>query len=178
METRLLLFALMIFPAAVTGSAAASIGNAGKLETSIDQLRYVAGEWSVATEELTADGAIARTLEGSYTFDWVIPDRVLSGRSEIPEVNRVSAVLFYVNETQEKIEMVSVGADGRLWVMSGKLGEETRYTEPFATQDGGTAQLRFTRYNVRADTFESKMEYSEDGGKSWMPGNHQTFIRR
>lgn len=175
MQIRLHPLVLTILLAATTESA---IGDSGSLDASIDQLRHVVGEWSVTTEELNPDGSIARTLEGTYGFDWAIPDRVLTGRSEIPEVNRVSALLFYVNETEDKIEMVSVGADGRLWVMSGELGKETRYTKPFPTQDGGTAQLRFTRYNVNHNAFESKMEYSDDGGRTWMPANHQTFTRK
>jgi hypothetical protein len=72
--------------------------------------------------------------------------------------------------------MVSVGRDGMLWTMSGPLGGETRTTQEFTTATG-TAQLRFTRYNVADDSFESRMEYTEDGGKSWKPGNHQVFRR-
>jgi len=37
--------------------------------------------------------------------------------------------------------------------------------------------MRFTRYNVANDKFESRMEYTDDGGKSWKPGNHQSFRR-
>jgi hypothetical protein len=38
-------------------------------------------------------------------------------------------------------------------------------------------QLRFTRFNVTDDRFESRMEVSTDGGSSWRPGNHQVFKR-
>ncbi len=37
--------------------------------------------------------------------------------------------------------------------------------------------LRFTRFNVAADSFESRMEYTDDDGETWKPGNHQTFHR-
>ncbi|NNE59391.1 MAG: hypothetical protein HKN35_00680, partial [Woeseia sp.] len=86
--------------------------------------------------------------------------------------------LFYVNEGEKKVEMVSVGHDGKLWIMSGLLGEETRYTQEFEQPDGNKAQLRFTRYNVAPARFESRMEYTTDGGASWLPGNHQVFTRR
>jgi hypothetical protein len=72
--------------------------------------------------------------------------------------------------------MVSVGGDGRLWIMTGPLGGETRTTEEFNTA-GGTGQRRFARYNVTGDAFESRIEYSDDGGATWKPGNHQTFLR-
>ena len=39
-------------------------------------------------------------------------------------------------------------------------------------------RLRFTRYNVTPDRFESRMDYSTDGGATWTQGNHQVFVRR
>ena len=148
------------------------------LETSVNELRQVIGEWAVVTEDINPDGSVARRVDGTYTFEWVIPDRVIAGRAEVPEVNQVSAILFYVNESKGHIEMVSVAADGQLWIMTGALGGDTRYTQELPTQDGGTGQLRFTRYNVGVDSFESKMEYTTDGGKTWLPGNHQVFTRK
>lgn len=147
------------------------------LQHSVEQLRSSIGRWDVTTEFLNTDGTAAKTVSGTYEFSWVIPDRVVSGKSEIPELKQVSAILFYVNEAKQFIEMVSVGADGNLWVMTGELGGEVRTTKEFKTASGGTGQLRFTRYNVLADSFESKMEYTEDGGESWLPGNHQVFRR-
>lgn len=73
--------------------------------------------------------------------------------------------------------MVSVAEDGRLWIMTGKLGSDTRYSQTYATEDGGAGQLRFTRYNVAENSFESKMEYTNDDGETWILGNHQVFRR-
>jgi hypothetical protein len=148
------------------------------LQASVQQLRDSVGAWDVTTEFLNEDGSVARSVEGSYEFEWVIEDRVLSGHNEIPEMDMRSGILFYIDEGEAQVEMVSVGKDGRLWIMSGPLGEETRYTQPFESQSGGEAQLRFTRYNVQEETFESRMEYTEDGGETWHPGNHQTFHKR
>jgi hypothetical protein len=75
------------------------------------------------------------------------------------------------------VEMVSVGADGHLWVMSGPLVGETRTTPVTPTADGRKMQLRFTRFNVQPNHFESRREVSLDGGESWKPGNHQRFVR-
>lgn len=148
-----------------------------EMQHSVEQLRAAIGRWDTTTEFLNPDGSVARSVEGSYAFDWVVPDRVVSGRSEIPELGQSSGILFYVNEAKQIIEMVSVGGDGRLWVMTGPLGGETRMTSEYATADGGTGQLRFTRFNVTADRFESRMEYTRDGGATWLPGNHQVFRR-
>lgn len=143
----------------------------------IEQLRHAHGSWSVTTEFLNADGSIAKPVQGTYRFEWVVPERVLSGLSEIPELKQKSALLFYANEKKQTIEMVSVGADGILWVMSGAADGETRSTPPVRGADGKETQLRFTRFNVKPDSFESRMEYTTDGGKTWLPGNHQVFRR-
>ncbi|MEZ5460373.1 hypothetical protein [Dokdonella sp.] len=147
------------------------------LQKSVEQLRESIGLWDVVTENLAEDGSVANTMKGTYRFSWVVPDRVVSGRMDIPEKNQAAGILFYVNERKALIEMVSVGADGNLWIMSGPLGGEVRTTPEFETRDGGTGQLRFTRFNVGEDRFESRMEYSKDGGKTWTPGNHQIFRR-
>jgi len=147
------------------------------LAASVQELRNSAGTWEVVTEFLAEDGSVANTAKGNYQFDWVIEDRVLQGSNSIPSLNMKSGILFYVSEERSVIEMVSVGKDGKLWIMTGPLGGDTRTTQPFATQDGGEAQLRFTRYNVTERSFESRMEYTEDGGESWKPGNHQVFTR-
>jgi hypothetical protein len=169
-------FALtVLLSLAAIGTAYANEDDA--MQRSVEQLRASIGHWKVVTEFLNEDGSIAKSVEGAYRFEWVVPERVVSGRSDIPEMKQTTAILFYVNEQKRLIEMVSVAADGRLWVMSGPLGGEVRTTPEYTTREGGTGQLRFTRFNVAEDSFESRMEYSEDSGKTWKPGNHQTFRR-
>lgn len=173
---RTLLFAAALV-APVVAASAQTPADPTAMERSVDQLRTSVGRWAVTTEFLKEDGSVARSVEGTYKFEWVVPDRVVSGKSAIPALKQTSGILFFINEQQGLIEMVSVGADGRLWEMTGPLGGEVRTTPPFQTADGGTSQLRFTRYNVSADAFESKMEYTVDGGQTWLPGNHQQFRR-
>lgn len=169
---------LMLLPSAghLTGFNQ-SVPQHPKISRAIAQLRHTHGNWSVTTEFLNEDGSIVKAVQGTYRFAWVVPDRVLSGQSEIPELKQKSAILFYVNEKKQTIEMTSVGADGHLWVMSGAADTETRTTQPFRSADGKETQLRFTRYNLKPDSFESKMEHTTDGGKTWLPGNHQLFRR-
>lgn len=147
------------------------------LAISVDELRSSIGRWEVETDFLNPDGTVAKAVRGTYEFDWVVPDRVVRGKSEIPELKQVSALLLYVNEAKAVIEMVSVGAEGNLWTMTGPLGGETRQSQEFATSGGGTGRLRFTRSKVTAGSFESRMEHTSDGGKTWQPGNHQVFRR-
>lgn len=147
------------------------------MQHSLEELRGSVGRWAVVTEFLEDDGSVAKSVTGSYEFAWAVPDKVISGRSEIPELKQISAILFYINEKKREIEMVSVGADGKLWIMTGPVGGDQRLSQEYKTGKGGTAQLRFTRSSILADSFESRMEYTSDGGKTWLPGNHQTFRR-
>ncbi|MDH4350995.1 MAG: hypothetical protein OEW56_07595, partial [Gemmatimonadota bacterium] len=156
----------------------AAQSDSARVALAVVQLRSAVGAWSVVTEFLADDGSVGRTVTGEYVFEWVVPDRVVSGRSTIPALDQASGILFYVNARRMKIEMVSVGADGMLWIMTGDAGDEVRYTQEYDTADGKRGQLRFTRYNVTPDRFESRMEYTDDGGETWKPGNHQVFERK
>lgn len=143
----------------------------------VEQLRHAIGLWNVETEFVAADGGVARTLTGQYRFGWVVPDRVVSGMSTIPELNQASAILFFVRPGRSEIEMASVGADGHLWRMIGPDDGETRTTPNTVMVDGSTLMLRFTRYDVTPGSFRSRMERSADGGQTWSLGNRQHFVR-
>ena len=147
------------------------------LPRSLAQLRTSVGRWAVVTEFLNEDGSTAKSVAGTYEFSWIVPDRVVAGKSEIPELKQTAGILFYINERAREIEMASVGGDGELWIMTGPLGGEERLSQEYKTANGGTGRLRFTRFNISQDAFESRMEYTEDEGKTWKPGNHQTFRR-
>lgn len=156
---------------------AAAPDDAPGLEQAVAQLRSAVGTWQVTTEFMAPDGSVSQVADGSYRFEWVVADRVLIGTSQIPSLGMSAGLLFYIDGAENEIEMVSVGADGKLWIMSGPLDSETRMSEPYRTADGTRAQLRFTRYNVSADRFESKMEYTTDDGETWTQGNRQIFQR-
>jgi len=143
----------------------------------VQQLRHSVGLWDVTTTQYDDKGGVARVGSGTYRFDWVVPDRVLTGRADMPEWKQSAGMLFYVNPERSTIEMTSVGPDGELVVMTGPAGGETRTTAPADFADGGRLQLRFTRFNVSPDGFESRIEASIDGGASWRPDSHQLFRR-
>lgn len=144
----------------------------------VSQLRETHGHWDVTTEFLKPDGSVARSAAGTYSFEWVVEDRVLRGESVIPALDQRSVILFYVDPARRLLEMASVGKDGHLRVMTGPADGEVRTTPDTVLPDGSTIRLRFTRFNVARDRFESRMEVSTDGGISWRPGNHQVFVRR
>ncbi len=157
--------------------AAQSPDDEKAMQRSVDELRSAVGRWDVVTEFLNEDGSVAREVRGSYEFSWIVPDRVVAGKSEIPELKQASGILFYINQAKRNIEMVSVGPDGYLWIMTGPLGGDHRLSREFKTTTGATQMLRFTRFNVTPDSFESRMELTADSGKTWTPGNHQRFHR-
>jgi hypothetical protein len=117
----------------------------------------------------TAPSAAVAT--GTWSFDWVVPDRVLTGRAVIPDWNQSAGMLFYLNERMYTLEMAQVGADGQLLVMTGAAGTETRTTEEIPLPDGRHMMQRHTRFKVTADRYEAKLETSYDGGQSWKPGH-------
>lgn len=165
------------FCAQLVAVKADAVDNAPGPTSGVEQLRHIVGAWRVETRFVQEDGSDTEPFAGTYHFNWVIEDRVLSGVSEIPAIGQKSAVLFYVRPATGEIEMVSVGADGKLWIMTGRDGEEVRSTPDYPTTDGGTVRLRFTRFNVQPDNFESRMEWSADQGVNWSKGNHQRFER-
>jgi hypothetical protein len=119
-------------------------------DAAVQQLRSAVGLWNVETTQYADDGAVARVACGTYRFDWIAPDRVPAGRSDIPDWKQASGLLFYVNERRATIEMASVGADGHLWVMSGpaggsswKPGNHQVFERAHADSGGGGAGLRY-----------------------------------
>ena len=169
----LLVLALLAQPATAQTPAAAD----GPAPQAVEQLRHAIGLWDVTTEFLAADGSVQGTAEGQYRFGWVVPDRVVQGMSTIPAWNQASAILFFARPATEEVEMISVGGDGVVWRMIGPETSETRTTENRTMPDGTTLMLRFTRHEVRPDTFRSRMEMSNDGGRTWRLGNRQFFRR-
>ncbi|QUL38203.1 hypothetical protein [Erythrobacter sp. JK5] len=145
---------------------------------SVEQLRHVIGEWEVVTTFYRDDGSEAGDFSGTYSFAWVVEDKVVQGISTIPEFAMASGILFYLRPSTQEIEMVSVGPDGQLWTMTGPMDSETRETPMVEQADGSTIKLRFTRFNVTPDRFESRMERSSDGGETWVLGNRQVFVRK
>jgi len=147
------------------------------LSVAVQQLRQAAGRWNVTTTRYADNGAVAGVATGTWSFDWVVPDRVLSGKAVIPDWNQSAGMLFYLNERLFTLEMAQVGADGQLVVMSGPPGAASRSTPVVALPDGRKMVQRHTRFRVTPDRFESRLETSYDGGQSWKPGYHQIFVR-
>jgi len=169
--------AALVWTAAAVSGFAQEVAGDRELGHSVEQLRSSIGAWEVKTDFLNPDGSVAKSVRGTYEFSWIVRDRVVAGRSDIPELKQAAGLLFYVDEAGRKIEMASVGADGKLWIMAGPLGSEERRSQEFKTSGGGVGRLRFRRFNVSADAFESRMDYTEDGGTTWTAGNHQHFRR-
>ncbi|HET8692145.1 MAG TPA: hypothetical protein VFM30_08445 [Steroidobacteraceae bacterium] len=172
MKRALIALSFLLLP-----GAAAQALDTPNLDTAVEQLRQAAGRWNVTTTRYADNGAVAAVATGTWSFDWVVPDRVLSGRSTIPDWNQSAGMLFYLNERVFTLEMAQVGADGQLVVMKGRVGTETRTTAPVALPDGRRVVQRHTRYGIGPDRFEAKMETSYDGGQNWKLGYHQLFVR-
>ena len=159
-------------------AAQAEAEDVEQTSPALEQLRHVIGEWDVVTTFIRPDGSEAGSFDGIYAFEWVMEDKIVKGLSTIPQFKMASGLLFYLRDSTGEIEMASVGPDGHLWVMTGPQDSETRVTPNTDMPDGSTLMLRFTRFNVSENRFESKMERSTDGGETWVQGNHQVFVRK
>jgi hypothetical protein len=166
------LLSLFVLPVAEASDLAPS-----GLADAVQQLRQAAGRWNVTTTRYAENGAVAAVATGTWSFEWVVPDRVLSGRSAIPDWNQSAGMLFYLNERLVTLEMAEVNADGQLVVMSGPVGKPARTADAVTLSDGRRVMQRHTRFDVTPDRFEARLETSYDGGQSWRPGYHQVFVR-
>ena len=147
------------------------------LQHPVHPLRAAVGRWNVVTDLLGDDGSVPTSVQGADEFSWVVPCRVVAGRSKIPELKQTSGILFYFCEAKHKLQLASVGGDGQLWIMTGPPGGEERLSQECKTSDGGAGRLRCTRSNVSTDAFESRMDCTHCGGRTWKPVNHQHFTR-
>lgn len=89
----------MKLAAAVLSFLVIPISDAGEmapraLASAVQQLRQAAGRWNVTTTRYAANGAVAAVATGTWSFDWVVPDRVLTGRAVIPDWNQSAGMLF------------------------------------------------------------------------------------
>jgi len=105
-------------------SVQAQAAESPALDHSVDELRSSVGLWEATTEFLNDDGSVARAVTGTYEFNWVVEDQVLAGKNAVPELGQASGILFYVNETKQIIEMVSVGAFHTLQRLAGRIRVE------------------------------------------------------
>ncbi len=143
----------------------------------IEQLRHIVGHWEVETDFFGSDSEILGTYSGTYVFRWVVKDKIVSGHSQLPQLQQKNALLFFHRPETRELEMISVGLDGRPWRMIGPDDSEIRTTPNTTMPDGKQLILRFTRHSVKKDSFQSIMESSTDGGKTWQLGNRQRFRR-
>ncbi|MEP2987731.1 MAG: hypothetical protein ABJN65_16820 [Parasphingorhabdus sp.] len=141
------------------------------------QLRHIIGDWNVETDYIGGDGEVLGTVSGRYSFRWIVEDKIVSGVSNLPSLGQKAAILFFHNAQDQKVEMSSVGQDGRLWRMIGTEESEVRTTANETMPGGKTLMLRFTRHGVKPGKFESTMELSNDAGITWRVGNQQRFVR-
>jgi hypothetical protein len=166
------ILSFFVMPFAVAGELAPPA-----IQTAVQQLRQAAGRWTVTTTQYDSSGSVKAVASGTWQFDWVVPDRVLAGRASIPDWKQSTGILLYLNERRSTVEMATVGADGQLQVLAGAAGTDTRTSAAVALPDGRRMVKRYTRYRVEADRFESCLETSYDGGRSWQPGLHHLFVR-
>lgn len=144
-------------------------------EEAVQRLRQLHGRWQFQTEYLNAAGEVTGRTSGTEEVEWLVEDRVLGMTSRLDGDRVGSRAMWFYDRTTLEFTLVSVnGSTGELWVLGGDLDQwqiRSRVTPP------GSAQIRFTHYDVEQDSWRALMEYSTDGGDTWLPGFRQVFSR-
>jgi hypothetical protein len=169
------LVAILFF--ACTFASAQAKFDVDAREAATELLRSSVGKWETTAEFFNPNGTVAGAFAGTTELAWLTPGKVISGKSEYPQLKLVTGLMVYINEAKGQVEMASVGGDGNLLVVSGPLGSAELRSEPVRFSDTVVGRLKFTRLNVTANSFDTRTEISDDGGKTWKMMNRQKFKR-
>ena len=114
--------------------------------------------------------AAARAPDRPALFEATMPPRLFAVAALCLSLNVVHAQAPQQGSELERAVAQLRGTVGR-W----------NVTTHFLKPDGSVARSVEVSYEftgvVPPDAFESRMEYTGDGGRTWRPGNHQLFRR-
>ena len=143
------------------------------------RLDYTVGSWVSKTESLDKNGKVVRTTYSETERRFVIDDRVVEISGVTKETGQSFRAWEYYDVEKGLYTLTSIDREGRLFTMSGELGEEFRWTsENRKRADGSSFAMRFTHYDIEPDSFTALGEISGDGGRTWRAFLRQYLTRR
>lgn len=177
MKAALIMFGLCIGALPVAGQMQQR--EAPFPEEARSRLNYAIGIWDSKTESLDRDGNVIKTTHSESERKFVIEDRVVEIAGVLKESGKTFRAWEYYDVESGKYTLTSIDRKGRLFTMSGDLGEEFQWTsEPQKRPDGSSFAMRFTHYDIEPDSFTALGEISRDGGKTWRAFTRQSMTRR
>ncbi len=177
--SRLGLFLLALTPGcafSLPASPATPAAQAPKGSLPPDLVKYFAGNW-------TGKGAFVRSgkeLASDYSF---VPDLdnqcLVVHQKEHPPNDFTFVALWSVNSDTGQLVMLLVsnheGGASMLRGSGWQDGKLVFQTVPESASDVGLERFTFMRDSATA--FHTTYEYSQDGGKTWAVGDHQSFTK-
>ena len=132
------------------------------------RLDYAIGSWESKTESLDKHGEVIKTTYSETQRRFVIDDRVVEISGVMKETGKTFRAWEYYDVRNGKYTLTSIDREGRLFTMSGELGDEFKWTsESGEMPDGSSFTMRFTHYDFEAASFTALGEISRDGGRTW-----------
>lgn len=151
--------------------------RASQLEASVAELRATFGNWTVETSTFDPNGELTGQVAENCRFDWLEVDRVLTGRMETSDGAAVTAVQICLDRARHRLELSTVGSDGRLWTLTGEPGSDSRLSGEFEKDDGRKYRLRITCRILPDGALEWTTAQTTDGGQTWLPEKTRVFRR-
>ncbi|MEZ5330605.1 MAG: hypothetical protein R2991_00830 [Thermoanaerobaculia bacterium] len=143
----------------------------------VRRMEHVLGRWESTWEWVDAEGTVVYVEHGTETGRWALEGRLLELTTEIEGRDGPSKGWMFWNAPAERFQLVSVGWDGDLWILSGGLEEYVIASEPKAMPDGKTLQIRFTHGEAGPDTLTAVMEMRGSSEEPWTVRVRQTMVR-
>lgn len=160
------------------GPAAAQQSDDGLAAEAVSILQDELGSWDSRWERLDADGNVTSVTEGVETFLPLNGERVHLLKTHIPAMNQTSNGLRFYNPVEKRLMLISVGADGRHFILREEVGGNVVLSDPYMSRNGSETILRFTTTSATENEKIIDHEFSTDGGKSWTLFRRQTMTRR
>lgn len=140
-------------------------------------LDYEIGLWDSRWERLDAEGNVTVSFTGTEHFEWYLGDKVVQLTTRIPELDQMSKSLRFFSPREQRIVFWAVDSNSDHWTMHQDVESGIIHSLPTPTAAGGEMTLRFTTTRKTADAFDVAMDYSLDGGDSWVRGMRQYLTR-
>ena len=142
-----------------------------------ERLEHALGRWHVRADFYDSQANVVRTVEWENEAHYVIEGRLVLLTHDAPSLGMLSKTFLYYGQDDGKLHLVDVNQNGDLWLLSGDQDGSVIRSQPKKRADGHEIVIRFTHENVEPDSYEARMDYSLDNGKTWRLSQRQYLTR-
>lgn len=142
------------------------------------RLDTIVGEWESRWDWVDETGKVVYTEKGTEKAAFLIQDRVVEMTTTIVDRPAPTKAWMFFSTAEKKFYLVSVSREGDLWTFTGGLDKFVITSLPRTMPDGRQLMIRFSHDEVSHDQLGAVMEFSYDGGETWMVRCRQTLNRK